>query len=54
MEGVTSHYLVSAVDAVPPTAVEEVCSGQFDLALVTCTYGGETRLVVYCDRAQSP
>lgn len=50
MEGNVIHYQVTAVDAVPPTAVEEVTSGQFDLALVTCTYGGETRLVVYCDR----
>ena len=50
MEGNVIHYRVTAVDAVPPTAVEEVTSGQFDLALVTCTYGGETRLVVYCDR----
>lgn len=52
MDGNTTHYQVAAVDAVPPTAVEEVTSGQFDLALVTCTYGGETRLVVYCDRVQ--
>lgn len=52
MEGNTIHYQVSAVDAVAPTAVEEVTSGQFDLALVTCTYGGETRLVVYCDRVE--
>lgn len=52
MAGNTIHYQVSAVDAVPPSAVEEVCAGQFDLALVTCTYGGETRLVVYCDRVE--
>lgn len=50
MDGNTILYQVAAVDAVPPTAVAEVTSGQFDLALVTCTYGGETRLVVYCDR----
>ena len=29
--------------------VEEVTAGDYDLALVTCTYGGDTRLVVYCD-----
>jgi sortase A len=50
MDGNAIHYQVAAVDAVPPTAVEEVTSGQFDLALITCTYGGKTRLVVYCDR----
>ena len=50
MDGNVIHYHVAAVDAVPPTAVEEVTSGQFDLALITCTYGGKTRLVIYCDR----
>ena len=49
MEGVTHRYQVAAVDVVPPDAVEEVTSSQFDLALLTCTYGGKTRLVVYCD-----
>ena len=50
MDGNAIPYQVAAVDVVPPTAAEEVTSGQFDLALITCTYGGKTRLVVYCDR----
>lgn len=50
MDGIAIRYQVSAIDVVAPTAVEEVTSGQFDLALFTCTYGGKTRLVVYCDR----
>lgn len=49
MENVTTAYEVVAADAVAPTAVEEVTAGAYDLALVTCTYGGNTRLVVYCD-----
>lgn len=49
MDGNVIRYRVEAVDVLPPTAVEEVTSGSFDLALVTCTYGGNTRLVVYCD-----
>ena len=49
MENVTTVYEVAATDAVLPTAVEEVTAGAYDLALVTCTYGGNTRLVVYCD-----
>lgn len=53
MEGNTICYQVAAVDPVLPSAVEEVCSGQFDLTLVTCTYGGNTRLVVYCDRQET-
>ena len=49
MDNVTTIYEVAATDAVAPTAVEEVTAGSYDLALVTCTYGGNTRLVVYCD-----
>lgn len=49
MENTAIVYHVVATDAVPPTAVEEVTAGAYDLALVTCTYGGNTRLVVYCD-----
>lgn len=49
MEGAVTCYQVAAVDVVPPNSVEEVTAGAFDLALVTCTYGGKTRLVVYCD-----
>ena len=33
-----------------PTAVEEMTSGTFDLTLFTCTYGGRSRITVYCDR----
>ena len=49
MEGDITCYQVAATDVVQPEAVEEVTMGAFDLALVTCTYGGKTRLVVYCD-----
>lgn len=49
MDGDITCYQVAAVDVVLPEAVQEVTMGAFDLALVTCTYGGKTRLVVYCD-----
>lgn len=49
MDGTVTVYQVAATDVVPPTSAQEVASGAFDLALVTCTYGGKTRLVVYCD-----
>lgn len=52
MDGTVIAYQVVAIDVVPPSAVEEVTAGDFDLALVTCTYGGKTRLVVYCDEYQ--
>jgi sortase A len=49
MENKVTFYQVVATDAVAPSAVEEVTAGAYDLALVTCTYGGDARLVVYCD-----
>ena len=53
MTGESTLYRVVAIDVVPPNSVEEVASGAYDLALVTCTYGGKTRLVVYCDCTDS-
>lgn len=52
MDNVTTLYEVVATDVVIPTAVEEVTSGDFDLTLFTCTYGGRTRVVVYCDTVE--
>lgn len=49
IDGAVTTYQVSCVDVVPPTATKEVTAGDSDLALVTCTYGGKTRFVVYCD-----
>ena len=46
------QYQVAAVGVRPPTAVEEMTAGDFDLTLFTCTYGGKTRVTVYCDRAE--
>lgn len=49
LDGTVFEYRVSAVEVVPPTALEEVTAGIHSLTLITCTYGGKTRLVVYCD-----
>lgn len=51
MEGQTYHYTVTVVDVLAPTAVEEMTSGAYDLSLFTCTYDGQTRLTVRCDRS---
>lgn len=51
MDGVTTEYQVVAQDILEPDAVEEMTSGDFDLTLFTCTYGGKSRVTVYCDRA---
>lgn len=51
MDGVVTMYEVVAQDILDPYAVEEMTAGDFDLTLFTCTYGGKSRVTVYCDRA---
>ena len=50
MDGHTTHYQVEGRDVLPPDAVEEMTSGEYDLTLFTCTYGGKSRVTVYCTR----
>ena len=50
MDGETILYEVAALDILEPTAGDIVRSGTFDLVLYTCTYGGEQRVVVFCNR----
>ena len=50
MDGVVTVYEVVAQDILSPYAVEEMIAGDFDLTLFTCTYGGQSRITVYCDR----
>ncbi len=50
VDGVVTEYTVVVMDVLVPDAVEEVTAGDFDLALFTCTYGGKSRVTVYCDR----
>lgn len=42
-------YEVVAVETLPPTAVEDMTSGDYDLSLFTCTVGGNSRVTVRCD-----
>ena len=51
MDGEKILYEVQALDVLEPTAVETVKNSGFDLVLYTCTYGGESRVVVFCNRA---
>lgn len=50
MDGITTVYTVVARDVLAATAIEEMTAGDFDLTLFTCTYGGKSRVTVYCDR----
>lgn len=51
-DGNVHCYTVAAVDVLVPTAVEEMTAGEFDLTLFTCTYGGKSRVTVFCDRVE--
>jgi sortase A len=50
MDGNITRYRVVLLDVLHPTAVEEMTSGEFDLTLFTCTYGGKSRVTVCCDK----
>lgn len=50
VHGVVTQYEVVAVDRLPSTAVEEMTAGNFDLTLFTCTYNGQRRVTVRCNR----
>ena len=52
VNGSVTRYAVTATDVLLPTAVEEVTGGDYDLTLFTCTYGGQSRITVYCDKAE--
>ena len=53
MNGAVFEYRVTGTEVVSPAALEAVASGSHALTLITCTYGGKTRLVVYCDAAKT-
>lgn len=52
MDSVISSYQVAEVDILQPTDVEEMTSGDYDLTLFTCTYGGKSRVTVRCEQIQ--
>jgi len=44
-----ASYQVVMVEVILPTEIEKVTESGFDLTLLTCTYGGGSLVVVYCD-----
>jgi sortase A len=52
MNGEITIYEVVARDILNPVAIEEVTENDYDLTLFTCTYGGQSRVTVYCNRAK--
>ena len=50
MQGNVIQYEVGARDVLPATAIDEMTAGSAALTLFTCTYSGQERVTVYCDR----
>ncbi len=50
MEGETYRYRVASVEVLPERAVEEMIAGDFEFTLFTCTYSGESRITVRCEK----
>ena len=51
MEGNLFRYQIMAFEVMDGTDIEQMESGDWDLTLFTCTYGGKSRLTVRCERA---
>lgn len=43
-------YSVERVEILNPTDVEKVQNSGYDLVLYTCTYGGKTRVILFCNK----
>lgn len=51
--GNVTAYSVYELEVLPPTAVEDMISGEASLTMFTCTYGGKTRFTVRCELAKN-
>ena len=51
MEGVINTYSIERIETLNPSEVDAVQNSGYDLVLYTCTKGGRTRVIVFCDRA---
>ena len=50
VDGVENAYSVARMETVEPTDVEHVLQSGYPLVLYTCTYGGKSRVTVFCER----
>lgn len=48
VDGNIFRYEVAERETLQPTAVEQMQSGDWDLTLFTCTYGGQARITIRC------
>ena len=52
MDGNVFSYQVVDFEVLQPSQDEELCSGEWDLSLYTCTFGGRTRITVRCEKLE--
>ena len=53
VNGNVFYYKVQELQILPPTAVEEMVQADgWDLTLFTCTWGGQSRVTVRCEKAE--
>ena len=50
-DGAVNTYVVSETATISPTETENVTESGYPLVLYTCTYGRQSRIVIYCSRA---
>ena len=53
-EGNVFRYAVAELETLGKYDVEEMAAGDWDLTLFTCTYGGQSRVTVRCQRMAEP
>ncbi len=49
LDGNKFTYEVANIEILQPNQVEELCAAEYPLSLFTCTWGGQTRIVVRCE-----
>lgn len=50
LDGNLFSYEVISMEVLKDTAIEEMNSGVYDLTLFTCTYDGQSRVTIRCER----
>lgn len=50
-DGAVNTYVVSETATISPTETEKVTESGYPLVLYICTYGRQSRIVIYCSRA---
>ena len=54
MDGMENDYVLERVEIMMPDAVDAVVDSDYDLVLYTCTPGGKSRVVAFCNRVVKP